>query len=100
MTKGFYYNNSIDFAEEFEAFFNEPKAVDYFSTWLTHSFVVYVYDDIVEKITCSLADGVAQFNIEFSDHYGSRAGSATVLCTTELLNEFIDRIYDPWKYCQ
>ena len=93
MTKSFYYCGSIkDLVEDFENFFNKHHAVDYFRTWLTHTFEVIVHDGTIEKVECSLEEGMASFTTTFSDHVNCFAGKSPVKCAADLLNEFLKRI--------
>ena len=93
MTKSFCYHNSTkDLAEDFENFFNKPHAVNYFDTWLTHTFEVIVHDGTIEKVECSLEEGMASFTTTFSDHVSYFAGKSPVKCADDLLNGFLNRI--------
>ena len=98
MTKWFLFDSKhpYDLVDDFDEFFGDQS--DYFTTELTYTFEVSVANEQIRAVRCSLNEGVASFEIWWADYYTRPAGTANVSCTTELLNEFWDRIYNPEAY--
>ena len=103
MTKGFDYSKDKEqwTIDDMKKYFEENEAAFgylFFNSWLRYSFKVVCRANGIRNVSAVTHDGVADFSIWWDDGIARPAGTESVTCASELINEFLNRIHCPENY--